>query len=240
VTSGRDGRLLSWPATGEPRQLAKLDRPIASFVLTSEGAAVIATSDGALWRSDAAGPATLLRAAGRPITALVASPDATAVAIAYSNGHLVVLDTRTWRDAVVLKAEQPIRDLAFEHGGGVIAVADAGDRIHIGRRTGDTWTPAQIAWTHAAIRAVRLAFTPDGLLVVLCNDGTIWLYSQRQAAWLCLPTGIADLTVVATSPDGNAAASFDSVGRIVWLDLDLARNSLAEGFDKHAQRRTVP
>jgi hypothetical protein len=46
--------------------------------------------------------------------------------------------------------------------------------------------------------------------------------------------------VVATSPDGKAAASFDSDGRIIWLDLDLARKSLVEGFDNHVQRRTVP
>jgi WD40 repeat protein len=65
VTSGRDGRLLSWPATGEVRQLVKLDQPIASFVLTSRGgAAVIATSEGALWRTDAAGHAVVIRAAG--------------------------------------------------------------------------------------------------------------------------------------------------------------------------------
>ena len=49
--------------------------------------------------------------------------------------------------------------------------------------------------------------------------------------WLCLPTGTADLNGIAMSQDGSAAVTFDTDGRILWIDLDLARNAMKATFN---------
>src|SRR5262249_8799018 len=57
ISSGRDGRLVRWPASGEPAVLAKLDQPIDSFArIARTGEIVFAGADGARWRTDGGRP----------------------------------------------------------------------------------------------------------------------------------------------------------------------------------------
>jgi WD40 repeat protein len=151
--------------------------------------------------------------------------DNESIGIAYANGDVEVLDTTTWRATRVLHSTRAVRDLAFTNDGNMIAIADGNDVIHVGHLQGDRWTD-RISWTTFAARARTIALTADGIVVVLCSDGTVWLYATSTMTWLCLPTGPADLSGVAMSQDGGAAATFDSDGRLIWIDLESARKSL--------------
>jgi WD40 repeat protein len=233
VTAGRDGRLIYWTANGEQRQTVKFDSPIVNLVSADSAQYLIVnTVDGALWRTDGSDHAAPLRSSGARVVKMMGIPNTESVGIAYENGELNVLDTHTWQQVSILHTGQAVRDVAFSRNGDTIAVADSDDIIHVGRRTGTSWAADKIIWTAFAARAGRLALAPDGLLVALCSDGAIWLYSSMYKAWICLPIGAAPRIVVVTT-DGHFAAIFDTEGRIVWLDLELARKSFVDMATVH-------
>jgi hypothetical protein len=164
------------------------------------------------------------------VTRMVSVPGAHAIAVAYANGDVAMLDTSSWRQDPILHVAHTIRDIAIAANGRTVAVIDSDDTVHIGVRNGDAATDLSIPWTAFPLRAQRVALTPDGLMVAICSDGTVWLYSPERKSWICLPTGTADLTIVTTSSEGRAAASFDSDGRITWLDLELAQKSFTDSM----------
>jgi WD40 repeat protein len=228
VTAGRDGRLIQWTPVGEQKFLAQFDQPITDFVLArATRSAVISTADGALWRSGDDGQTLPLRPAGTQVTRMLTFPGATSVCIGYANGDVIVIDTRSWRQTLLLHASEAVRDIAFTSDGRTIAVAANDDTIHVGIRNGDTWTDTKIAWVTLTLRARKIALTPDEILVAICTDGTVRLYSSTRGTWLCVPTGISDLRLIAVSGDGKMAAVFDEDGRIIWIELELARSVIS-------------
>jgi len=232
VTGGRDGRLVFWTATGKPAREFRVDAPIASFVLARDGTtAVIAGANGALWRTDADGRTVALRAAGSAITRLINIADS--LAIGYANGDVEILDIETWHKTLALHASQAIRDLAVTPDGTTLAVLDNDDTVHLGHRSGRTWNDHDVTWTPLTLHARTIQLTADGILVALCSDGTVWLYSSTEHGWLCVLTGTVDFNGAAMSPDGKTVATFDSDGRIVWLDLELARMSLTASSQRN-------
>jgi WD40 repeat protein len=227
VTAGRDGRLIYRTAAGDPKRVVTLDHPIVN-VLFSRGAtnAVINTSDGAIWRADGRGNLLAVHGPGVQVVRMLRFPDTGDVLFAYANGDIVVLDTISWRQSLLLHVTQAVRDIAVSPDGRTIAAVDNDDVVHVGQVIGDTLVSGRIQWTHFPLRAHRIAVSADGLLVATCDDGTIWLFSWRHRNWLCIPTGTADLTNIAISSDNKTATTFDTDGRVIWLDLELARERL--------------
>ncbi len=234
VTAGRDGRLVQWTPAGESKMLASFNQPIVSFVLTrATKSAVISTADGALWRLDHNGQTLQLRSEGPLVTRMLALPDATSVCISYANGDVIVIDTTSWRQILLFHTSAAVRDIALTRDGGTIAVAANDDTVHVGVRHGASWMDARTTWVTLAVRARRIALTSDGMLIAICSDGAVWLYSPTRRAWLCAPTGTSDLRLISVSDDGKIGAVFDEDGRIIWLDLELARNAVFNLIKPH-------
>jgi hypothetical protein len=216
ITSGRDGRLMRWLPDGS-RTLAQLDRPIDGFATTGAADSIVfSTADGALWRTSPDGPARSLRAAGARVNRLVAVPERQAIYAGYANGDLVAIDTASWQQQTVLHGSGAIQEIAAA--GQTLAVATSAGTLHVATRGS--------SWATLAMRARRVALTPDGLLIASCNDGTVWLYAPATRRWLCLPTGTVDLGAPAVTGDGRAAVVPDFEGRLLWIDLEAAHQLL--------------
>jgi WD40 repeat protein len=228
VAAGRDGRLVRWTQAGEQRLVHEFGQPIDGLVVAARtGAIVISTRDGALWRIGDAGQRLALRPAGAKITRLLALPDGTSVCAGDAAGEVVVLDTTSWQTTVLPRAADAIRDIAVTADGRTIAIAANDNTVRVGFRHADAWTGPGTTWTELAMRARRLALTRDGLLVAICTDGTIWVYSAVRRTWLCLPVGTTDLNQVVVTGDGSAGTVFDTDGHIISLDLAAARKAVA-------------
>jgi WD40 repeat protein len=227
ITAGQDGRLVRWTAAGESREIARFDQPISTFALApATGSIVVSTTDGALWRATEDGRVLPLKPGSANVTRMVTVPGATAIYVGYANGEVVVVDTQSWRHAVLLRAAEKIRDIAVTPDARTIAVAANDGIIHVGTRGGGTWLEAGATWAALTARARWVALTPDGLLVANCTDGVIWLWSSVHRTWLCLPTGKVDPSMVVMTPDRKAAAALDHNGRIIWIDLQAVRKTL--------------
>ena len=74
---------------------------------------------------------------------------------------------------------------------------------------------------------MHLALAPDGLLVALGANGSIWISSATRGNWICLPVGTADIRWVVITRTGNAAVVLDAQGRMIGIDLDAAQRQLA-------------
>ncbi len=234
VTAGRDGRLVRRAPTGEEKLLASLDQPIANFVLArATGAAVISTADGALWRAGEDRQTLALRSAGAQVTRMLTLPDAASVCIRYANGDVILIDTRSWTQTLLLHASEAIRDIAVTSDGQTIAVAANDDTIHVGVRHGASWADPNATWLTLSARARRIALAPDGLLVAICTDGSIWLYSVDRRAWLYVPTGTSDLSLVLVASDGKTGVTLDADGRIILMDLQRIRSAISSALGAH-------
>ena len=228
ITAGTDGQLLVWTDSDEPRVLARLERAIARFVRApSTGAIVATTADGALWRIARDGRVSPLRAGGGAsstlaVTSMIAIPHSPAIAVGYTDGEVVMIDAQAGRIDSLLHAPEAIRGLAVTPDGRTIAIAANDDTVRVGVRSGEDWRG--VTWTVLATRARRMALTPDGLLVMICNDGIVWLYATTDRRWSCLSTGVANLLLLVTSADGRVAVATDRDGRNVRIDLQRARD----------------
>jgi len=227
VTSGTDGRLVRWTAAGEQQVIHQIDQPIETFVLTARtGAIVVAARDGALWRVDGDGRASQLAPGGVKITRLLALPDGVSVCIGRANGEITVLETTSWQQTQLPRARDQIRDLAVTGDGRTLAVVAGDDTIRLGVRNADAWTDASTTWTSLGVRARRLTLTRDGLLVAVCADGTVWIYSAARRTWVCVQVGTHDLTHVVVTGDDATGVVFDADGRTTSIDLVAIRKTL--------------
>ena len=234
ISSGRDGRLVRWPASGDPAVLAKLDQPIDGFArIARTGEIVFAGADGALWRTDR-GRVIALRPAGARIIRLVLAPDERTVYAGTASGDVLAIDTGSWRQDLALHAAGAVQELAITDDSHTLAVATKDGQVHIATRRDDSIsasapvTASVTAWQTLMIQARHLALTPDGLLLAPSTDGVVWIYSVPRRRWLCLPMGSGDLRFVTVSSDAAAAVAVDYEGRLLWIDLHAARAHLAD------------
>ncbi|HEX3475110.1 MAG TPA: WD40 repeat domain-containing serine/threonine-protein kinase [Kofleriaceae bacterium] len=224
ISSGRDGRLVRWSASGEPAVLAKLDQPIDGFARISRtGEIVFAGADGALWRTGG-GHTVALRPAGARIIRLVVSPDERTVYAGTADGDVLAIDTASWRQDLALHAAGAVQELSITDDSQTLAVATKDGKVHIGARR-DSPIPT---WHTLMVQARHLALTPDGLLIAPSTDGVVWIYAIARRRWLCLPMGSGDLRWVTISSDAAAAVAVDYEGRLLWIDLHAARAYLAD------------
>jgi serine/threonine protein kinase/WD40 repeat protein len=233
LTAGRDGRIIRWRSTSESEVIAELRQPITTFVQASSSRSLVAaTVDGALWKLDNSGSVSLLREANSRISRMVALPNGDTIAVGYVNGDILLIDTKTHQYNVALKAPEAIRDIAITPDANIIAIAAHNDLIYVGHRNESAWIDIRFAWRTLAIRARRIAFTSDGLMLAIDTDGNVWIYSTSRGSFVCIPTGIADLRVIAIADSNDVAAVLDTDGRIVWIDLEMGRAILNKN-DKH-------
>jgi WD40 repeat protein len=215
-----DGRLVRWTTAGDQKTVARFNQPLTMFAQAhASKTTVVNTADGALWRVDDDGRVLPLKAGGVRVTRMLAFPDGASVCIGYGNGDVIIIDTKSWQQTLLLHAPEAVQDIALTLDGRTIAIAANDNVIRVGARHGDAWNDAGTTWTSLAARARQIALAPDGLLVAACIDGTVWLYSPARKTWLCLPTGTADLTLAVLTTDGEAGAVLDAEGRIIWIDL---------------------
>jgi WD40 repeat protein len=226
VTSGQDGRLVRWTPAGAGTPLAQFGQPIDRFARAeATDAIVFSTVTGALWRTTA-GAAAALRDGGSRVNRIIALPDRQTVLVGYEGGDVIAIDTQSWQQQVLLHGSGSVREIAFTADGGTIAVASNDGAIHVGTRGRDAPLVSGTAWTTLPLRARHITLASDGLLIASCTDGTIWLYAPAQRRWLCLPTGTVDLGRTAATADGTVAIALDFEGRLLWIDLDAARQLL--------------
>ena len=227
IAAGHDGRLVRWTSSGHETLIARIDQPIVAFAQApATGAIVLGGADGALWRTAAGGRPVALTGAGARVTRMLALPDQRTVYSGYASGDVVAIDTSSWQRTLVLAAGAAVQELASTADGRTVAVATR-DAIHLGT-TGPGPASGGLAWVAIPIRVRHLALAPDGLLVALGRDGTIWMYSVPRRAWLCLPAGTTDLNRVVITASGSTAAVLDAEGHLIWIDLDAARRVLAD------------
>ena len=221
ISSGGDGRLVRWTASGEPTLIAKLDQPIDGFArIPRDGELLFAGADGALWRTDGA-RTVALRPGGARVIRLVLAPDQRTVYAGTARGDLIAIDTTSWQQDVALHVAGAVQEISISDDSHTLAVATNDGKIHIGTRSDE---PSPITrWQALRLQARHQALTPDGLLVAASTDGAIWIYSIARRRWLCLPMGSGDLRWVAVSSNAAAAVGVDYEGRLLWIDLDAAR-----------------
>jgi hypothetical protein len=157
---------------------------------------------------------------------MITHPDQRTVYAGYDNGDVIAIDTKSWQQEPILHAAGAIQEIAITGDGRTIAIATSDGTIHVGTQHEGTSTSTRTIWAKFAARARDLAFAPDGVLIVACTDGTIWMYSPSHHRWLCLPTGTVDLAGTAITADGHTAAAIDLEGRLLWIDLDAVRKQL--------------
>jgi serine/threonine protein kinase/WD40 repeat protein len=222
VTSGRDGRLVRWDSSEQATVIARLDQPIEGFALApATGSIVFSSADGALWHTDADGRPVLELPGGSRVLRLITLPDQRTVYAGYANGTVVAIDTRSWQHEIVLRGSGSVQDISITSDGHTMAISTNDGTLHV--------STAQVGartWRNLKVRARHQALAPDGVLVTLGTDGTIWMYSIPRRRWLCVPTGTGDLRRVAMTTGGGAAVALDAEGRLIWIDLDAARKLL--------------
>jgi WD40 repeat protein len=238
VTSGRDGRLIRWTSNGEQRPLHKFDQPIETFAFAGESRRmVVSTNDGELWRVDEDSTVASLRRAVAKVTRMLALPDGTSICVGYSNGETILIETRSWRQYRLLSASAAIRDLAVAKTNNVIVAADNDSDIHIGIWHRDFLETASIEWSTIRVNARKIALTDNGLLVAICPNGAMWVYSLTRRTWLFLPIGTTDLIHIVFSTNGNVAVVFDADGHIISIDMAAVHATLDHISNNDTDRR---
>jgi WD40 repeat protein len=226
ITSGHDGRVIRWTPSGQQSLLVQFHATIDRFaVARAAGSIVFSTVDGALWGTGADGHALSLGTGGSRVNQLLTLPDQQTVYAGYATGDVVAIDTKSWRQAIILHGSSAVGEIAVTGDGRTIAVATNDGAIHVGTRH-DALNLETPAWVTLAGHAHHIALAPDGLVMASYTDGTLWLYSPPRRRWLCLPTGTVDLGQTVVTADGQTAVAIDFEGRLLWIDLQAARKLL--------------
>ncbi|HET9627177.1 MAG TPA: WD40 repeat domain-containing serine/threonine protein kinase [Kofleriaceae bacterium] len=237
VTAGNDDRLVRWQLAGDaepiPSILATIDQPIENFVLLpATGAVVIESRAGDFWQASLSLSGehrpTLIHhsraLALRQLNRMIASPDGFTAYAGLDTGDVLAIDTRDQRVSSVLHADGVIDEISITPDATTIAISTVNHALSIGTRATPsaawTWHPVELPTLHHVL-------TPDGILIAIGRDGTIWLYDTKHDRWLCVPVGTLDLHRVVIDDAGDAAAALSVDGRLIWLDLGAARRQLA-------------
>ncbi len=223
ITSGNDGRLVRWTPSGDSRLITRFDQAIDNFAQATPRALIASTMDGVLWRVDEDGRVVSVRSGGARVNQLLVSSDHQTAYAGYADGSVVAIDTASWRQATLLRGDGAVQAIDVTDDGQTLAVATDDGAVHVGTRA---QPGGAIEWVTLAARARHVALAPDGTVVAACTDGTIWLYSPAGRRWICLVVIGADLNRTVVAPNGNAAVTLDRGGRLLWIDLESARQQL--------------
>jgi WD40 repeat protein len=225
VTSSRGGDLVRWSSEGPPRLVHHFTQAIESFVyMQHTGSIVVATADGDLSRIDGDQRQVQLRPTGptgAPITFMLPLPDGRFVCVGRANGESFMIDSISGQEIPLPRALEGIRDISATADGRLIAVASDDGTVHLGEKHSNTWLLA--TWMTLRVHVRKIAFTHDGLLIMACTDGTVWLYSSIDHAWQCRMTGTTQLTQIVQDTDKNTAYVFDADGRLLSVDIGALR-----------------
>jgi WD40 repeat protein len=226
VTSDHDGRLIRWDSFGRRTTSTQVNQPIDNFVLVpAANSIVFNTQDGALWRTDPDRPPLILRNSNSRITRIILTSDQRTIIAGYANGAVISFDMKSSRQVAMFQAAGAVREIAITDDGHTLAIATDDGAIHICSQDvgGPPWSAS---WVKLVTFARHIVFTHDGLLIAVCTDGTIWLYSTLHRTWLCLPIGTISLTRTVVAPNEETAIVLDSGGRLTSIDLHTVRNLL--------------
>ena len=226
ITSDRNGNLIHWPTRGGPQLLHRFAQSIESFLFVGlNESLIVALTDGTLLKIDKDRRITPIRAAGAQVTKMTPLTDSPWVCVGYSNGDSLLVNAVSGQQISLPHASEGIRDIATTRDGRTIAVAANDYTVQVGVQHSGTWLLA--TWTILHVHVRKIAFTQDNLLIVLCTDGTVWLYSPRNHTWRCLMTGTTDLAHIVLDNSDNSAYIFDANGRLFSIDIAAARSRLS-------------
>jgi WD40 repeat protein len=225
LTSGYDGRLVHWKRAGQSNAIADIGQPIDRFSVVNQGSDIVLGSiDGTLWRVEPSGQRHILRQGSSRVTQIVPLAD-THLYVGYTNGDIVEIDTRSWTQNIVIRAARSVRQIVTQ--GEAIAIATNSDVSYFRPPPANAHT-SSVHWMTLPDHVSSFTFSDD-LLVAVCIDGAVWLYSMSHEKWIYLATGGMNLGWVTAADDGATAAAMDTEGHIVWLDLELAHELFRRG-----------
>jgi WD40 repeat protein len=226
--SSRGGDLLRWSSEGPPRLVHHFAQAIETFVyMQHTGFFIVATADGTLSRIDGNLRQVQLQppgSSGAPITFMLSLPDGRLVGVGRANGESFMIDTISGQLIPLPRALEGIRDISATPDGRLIAVASDDGTVHLGEKHSNTWLLA--TWRTLRVHVRKIAFTDDGLLIVACTDGTVWLYSSVDHAWQCRVMGTTQLTQIVLDTGKNTAYILDADGRLLSVDIGALTTEL--------------
>jgi WD40 repeat protein len=226
VTAGNDGRLLRWDPTGKRTEITRLPQAISAFTLIPHtDDIVLAAANGSLWRTDLQGNTSPLESSGSAVTRLVALRHHHTIFRAHKDGTVIAMDTKSWQSTVIWSGSGSVQDLSITPDGQVIALTAGDGSVHVGTRSDDAFSSGWY-WGVLDVRARHQTLTTDGILVIATTGGAIWIYSTHSQRWLYLPTGSADFRRITLNADASTAVALDLGGKLIWLDLNTARELL--------------
>jgi WD40 repeat protein len=225
ITADREGRLVTWYATGGQRLIHQFTNPVHAFVRPRRTRAIlVGTDDGTLWGiSDTEQALTLIRGTAT-VTKMIVLPDNISVCVGYSDGKVFFVDTASWHYSELLQAAEGIRDIAVTSDNSILVIASNDNIIHLGTRSFNDLSNPERTWTTIVAKARKIAVTHDGVLIAACSDGTIWIYSSSKHTWACVPSGTSELVQLTLSDAETRAVLFAADGHVIVLDLEAVRH----------------
>ena len=133
-----------------------------------------------------------------------------------------------WDAVLGFHGAGPVHHAAVSPNGDTIAIVMKSGETHLGNNYYSKYLHggSHINWQHFSGRPRFIAFSPSGdLMMITTGDGVVWFYSMEIAQWIYFPTGSSGLTVLRVSGDGLRAATVESNGKIIVLDLELVRQT---------------
>jgi WD40 repeat protein len=227
-----NSQLVHWTAATGPTVVATMNQALASFVVLPRNVVIAELRDGTLWRIEQHQTPSPVSHQEHPQERLIyLTQDRRWLATGTRSGDVTVYDTKEWQTALRFRATGQIHHMAISPTDNIIAVAMKSGEVHLGRRSSRSSSRGwdNITWQHFRTQPRFLTFSPSGdLLMITTGDGAIWFYSPRYARWLYLPTSASSLSVLRVETDGHHAATVDSSGRLLLIDLQLVRRSLSQ------------
>jgi eukaryotic-like serine/threonine-protein kinase len=224
------GHILRWSALNGISDVTEFHQPISTFVPLPVNELVVELSDGTLWRAGSTKEPVAIPQQHPQEHLMQLSNDQRWLATGNGDGDVAVYDTHTWRAVLKFHSTGPVHHVAMSPTNKLLAVAMKSGEIYLGKHPLKDELPdwSKTTWDHFSAHPRFLAYSPDGDLLMITNsDGVIIFYSALQDRWLYFNSGGAGLTALRTTQDGAHAATVDSNGRLLSLDLNFVRNLLS-------------
>jgi hypothetical protein len=201
------------------------------MMLDKSGKICVATEDGVLWLVEEGGTPIAVGANGSRVVQMISVPNSDVVYIVYSSGDGVFLNRYSGHIESTTHVHGPVKHAAISTDGRAIAVTN-GNTIFLGLRP---QAPDLSEWDEFSARVAKLAFTRDGILLVICDDGAIWLHSRANRNWMYLAPGSAALAQVVFDDAETTAFVIDVDGRLLTVDLQKIRQLTHIGSESHSK-----